>query len=303
MKQKNSKRYFPYSEYLKEIFNDRVFKITIDAGFACPNRDGTISSKGCIFCDEGGSFSGAHDKKMSVEEQVRAGIEYLTLRHKANKFLAYFQAFTNTYKPLNDLKTIYDSAFCDKRVVGISIGTRPDCVDDDKLDLIASYPQPQIEFGLQSSHNKTLELINRGHTYETFEKAYLAAKKRGIKICVHVILGLMSENREMMLETAKKLAELEIDGIKIHALTLLKGSILEKEWGGKLKLLDEETYANLVCDFLELLPPKTAVHRFAGSGLRSKTIKPDWVNRKFHTQNLIDRIFWERDSHQGKFYK
>jgi hypothetical protein len=275
----------------------------VDAGFSCPNRDGTISSKGCVFCDETGSFANAHDNKMSIEEQIKTGIKNLSKRHKADKFLAYFQAFTNTYKPIDELKTIYDSAFCDKKVVGISIGTRPDCVDEEKLDLIASYPYPQIEFGLQTIHNKTLKLINRGHTYETFEKAFGEAKKRDIKICVHVILGLMGENREMMLETAKKLAELKIDGIKIHALTLLKGSALEKEWGEKIKLLDEETYANLVCDFLELLPPETAVHRLAGSGLRSVTMEPKWINHKFHTQNLIDRIFWERDSWQGKFYK
>ncbi len=297
-----SKRFYKYSDYLQETFGDRVFKITVDAGFSCPNRDGTISNGGCIFCDEKGSFSDAHSAELNIEEQIKNGIEKLSVRHKANKFLAYFQAFTNTYKPVDELKEIYDKAFCDKRVVGISIGTRPDCVDDEKLDLIKTYPHPQIEYGLQSSHNETLKLINRGHDFECFKNAVIKTKQRGIKVCAHVILGLPNETREMMIKTAHELANLKIDGVKFHALTVLRGSRLEKEFSN-IKLLTEEEYADLVCEFLEILPPTTTIQRLAGSGLRTETIEPKWINHKFHTQNLIDRILWEKDTYQGKRYK
>lgn len=299
---KNNKRYYPYSDYLKETFGEKVYKITIDAGFSCPNRDGTISKDGCIFCDEVGSFSCAHNPELNIKEQIEAGIKNLEEKRNAKKFLAYFQAFTNTYKPVNELKKIYDAAFSDNKVVGISIGTRPDCVDKEKIELISSYPHPQIEYGLQSVHDKTLKLINRGHDYKTFEKAYFMTKEKGIKVCVHVILGLPDETREMMIQTAKKLGELQVDGVKIHCLTILKGSKLECEYGSKIKLLSEEEYCGLVCDFLEYLSPNTTIHRLAGSGLRSETVEPKWINHKFHTQNLIDRILWERDSKQGLKY-
>ena len=294
----DKKRYYPYSDYLKETFGERVFKITIDGGFSCPNRDGTISKGGCIFCDEIGSFSMGHDASLSVEKQVREGISYLQKRHKVNKFLAYFQAFTNTYKPVNELKKIYDGAFCDSSVVGISIGTRPDCVEDEKLDLISSYPYPQLEFGLQTIHDETLKIINRGHDYKTFENAYIRAKKRGINVCVHLIFGLPNETRKMMLETAKRMGELEVDGIKFHSLTILKGSKLEKI-KDNIRLLTEDEYANLVAESIAYLSPKTTIQRVAGSGLRSLTLEPKWINHKFHTQNLIDRIMWEKNIYQG----
>lgn len=298
-----NKRYYPYSEYLKKHFGQKVYKITVDAGFSCPNRDGTISSDGCIFCDEAGSFSCAHDAALDIKNQIKLSIQNIEEKRKAEKFIVYFQAFTNTYKPCDELKRIYDASFCDERIVGISIGTRPDCVDEEKLSLISKYPFPQIEYGLQSIHNETLKLINRGHDYEAFEKAYFMTKEKGIKVCVHIILGLPNETRDMMMETARKLGELEVDGVKIHCLTILKGSKLEKNYKDKVRLLSEEEYSELVCDFMEYLSPKTAIHRLSGSGLRSETIEPKWINHKFHTQNLIDRILWERNSHQGIKFK
>ena len=166
-------KYYRFSQYLKNKFGEKVYKITIDGGFSCPNRDGTISNNGCIFCDDGGSFSQSCDRNLSIEEQVKTGIEQQKERFNANKFIAYFQAFTNTYKPVTELKSIYDSAFCDERIVGISIGTRPDCIDNEKLKLISSYNDKYevwIEYGLQSIHDKTLQLINRGHNYKCFEE-------------------------------------------------------------------------------------------------------------------------------------
>ena len=298
------KAYTAFSEYLKDKYGEKVYKITVDAGFSCPNRDGTISKGGCIFCDISGSFSKAHSSELDIKNQIITGISALNTRFGAQKFLAYFQAFSNTYAPTEKLKKIYDSAFCDERILGISIGTRPDCVDNEKLDLIASYKNPWLELGLQSTHDITLKKINRGHDYKCFLNAYELAKQKGIKVCVHMVLGLQDETKEMMLESAKRLAKLEIDGIKLHMLTVLDDAPLSKIYKEKpFELLDMRSYCELVCDFLELLPPKTTIHRLAGSGYSKTLIAPKWVNNKFETLNLIDEIFEQRKSKQGaKFY-
>lgn len=296
-----TKRYRTYNEYLQETFGEKVYKITIDAGFSCPNRDGTISHGGCVFCDEAGSFSQVHDSALSVKEQVHSAIKNLPKRLGAKKFLAYFQAYSNTYRPIEELKTIYDAAFCDKRVIGMSVGTRPDCIDNEKINLISNYPNTWLELGLQSIHNSTLELINRGHDYETFEKAYFEAKSRGVKVCVHMILGLPGETREMMMQSAKKLAGLEIDGIKLHCLTVLENTVLEKQYrNGEIKLFGEDEYSELVCDFLEHLPKKTVIQRLAGSGLSTTLVAPMWVKNRFKTLNLIDKKLEERGTCQGQ---
>ena len=299
------KAYNAFSDYLKEKFGQKVYKITIDAGFSCPNRDGTISSGGCIFCDESGSFSKAHSNELDIKNQIKTGIKTLNERFGAQKFLAYFQAFTNTYAPVEKLKKIYDAAFCDDRVLGISIGTRPDCVDEKKLDLIATYKNPWLELGLQSTHNETLKKINRGHDYECFLKAYKLAKARNINVCVHMVLGFKNEPQEMMLKSAKRLAALKIDGIKLHMLTVLEDAPLAKIYKEKpFELLTMQEYCEIVCDFLELLPPETTIHRLAGSGYSKTLIAPKWVNNKFETLNLIDKIFEKRKTKQGiKHYK
>lgn len=299
------KAYNAFSDYLKEKFGQKIYKITIDAGFSCPNRDGTISSGGCIFCDESGSFSKAHSNELDIKNQIKTGIKTLNERFGAQKFLAYFQAFTNTYAPVEKLKKIYDAAFCDDRVLGISIGTRPDCVDEKKLDLIATYKNPWLELGLQSTHNETLKKINRGHDYECFLKAYKLAKARNINVCVHMVLGFKNETQEMMLKSAKRLAALKIDGIKLHMLTVLEDAPLAKIYKEKpFDLLTMQEYCEIVCDFLELLPPETTIHRLAGSGYSKTLIAPKWVNNKFETLNLIDKIFEKRKTKQGiKHYK
>ncbi len=300
----NGKRYFTFNDYLFQKFGKKVYKITLDAGFSCPNRDGTISRGGCIFCDDSGSFSLAHSSHLSIEEQVKTAIGNLPKRFKAEAFLAYFQAFSNTYADVRTLQKTYDEAFCDDRVVGISIGTRPDCLDEEKLDLIASYKNPWLELGLQSAHDKTLKLINRGHNYKTFEDAYLLAKKRGIKACVHIILGLPGETPQDMLKTARILSNLEIDGIKLHTLTVLQNTPLAKMHAeNPITLLSEDEYCSLVCDIIEILPKTTTVHRVGGSGLSTTLIAPLWARNKFETMNKIDRILWERDTFQGaKFH-
>ncbi len=299
------KRYNQYSSFLKQKFGAKVYKITIDAGFSCPNRDGTISSCGCIFCDDGGSFSQAHSNKLSIEEQVQIGAETLKKRFKAEKFMSYFQAFSNTYKPVNELEKIYKASLNHPDIVGLSIGTRPDCIDDEKLKLISSFIPDYytwIEYGLQSAHDKTLQKINRGHNYACFLKAYETTKSYGINICLHVILNLFETYEEMM-ETARTIAELKPDGVKIHMLCALEGTKLAEMYrAGEIYFMSENEYVKTVCDFLEYLPPETTIHRLAGNGLRTELVAPRWIGKKLDCLNKIDREFERRNSRQGYKY-
>lgn len=296
------KRYNQFSAYLKNKFKAKVYKITLDAGFSCPNRDGTISTGGCIFCDGSGSFSQAHSNQLSIQEQIYTGIDTLSMRFKAEKFMAYFQAYTNTYKPVNELEYIYKSALCHKDIVGISIGTRPDCVDDDKLKLIGDISKDYytwIEYGLQSIHDKTLKKINRGEDFDCFLRAYEKTKSYGINVCAHVILGLWETHEEMM-QTAQKLAELKVDGVKIHMLCALENTKLAKMYANKeIDFMGENEYINTVCDFLEYLPKETTIHRLAGNGLKKELIAPRWIGKKLDCLNKIDREFLKRDSFQS----
>lgn len=296
------KRYNQFSEYLKNKFGAKVYKITLDAGFSCPNRDGTISTDGCIFCDDGGSFSQAHSNRLSIEEQVNIGAETLAKRFKAKKFMSYFQAFSNTYKPVKELEKIYTASLCRNDIVGISIGTRPDCIDDKKLDLISTFTKDYytwIEYGLQSVHDETLKKINRGHDYKCFLKAYEKTKSKGINTCLHIILNLF-ETHEQMMETAKTIAKLEPDGVKIHMLCALEGTKLSDMYRkGEIEFMTEDEYVQTVCDFLEYLPPNTTIHRLAGNGLRTELVAPRWIGKKLDCLNKIDREFLKRDSWQG----
>ena len=298
----DNKRYNQFSRLLKDKFGAKVYKITLDAGFSCPNRDGTISKGGCIFCDEGGSFSQAHSNLLSVEEQVQEGIKTLSERFKAEKFMSYFQAYSNTYKPVKELEKIYNSALTDEKIVGLSIGTRPDCVDDEKLSLIAGYKDDYytwVEYGLQSIHDKTLKKINRGHNFDCFLKAYEKTKEKGINVCVHIILGLWETHDEMM-QTAQKLAELRVDGVKIHMLCALKNTRLADMYrNNEVGFMEEDEYVQTVCDFLEYLPPETSIHRLAGKKYKKTLIAPLWLGKKFDCLNKIDREFIKRNSYQG----
>ena len=296
------KRYNQFSAHLKNKFGAKVYKITIDAGFSCPNRDGTISNGGCIFCDDGGSFSQAHSNLLSVEEQVNIGAETLKKRFKAQKFMSYFQAFSNTYKPVDELEKIYNSSLNHPDVVGISIGTRPDCIDDDKIKLISSYKDDYytwVEYGLQSIHDKTLKKINRGHDFDCFLRAYEKTKQAGLNVCAHVIFGLWESHDEIM-QTAQRLATLGIDGVKIHMLCALEGTKLANMYkNGEIDFMSEDEYIQTVCDFLEYLPQTTTIHRLAGNGLSTELIAPRWIGKKLDCLNKIDREFLKRNSWQG----
>lgn len=219
--------------------------------------------------------------------------------------MSYFQAYSNTYKPVGELEKIYNSALNNEKIVGLSIGTRPDCVDDEKLDLIAGYKNDYytwIEYGLQSIHDKTLRRINRGHDFDCFLRAYEKTKERGINVCVHVIFGLW-ETRDEIMETARKLAQLKVDGVKIHMLCALENTKLAKIYEEKaIDFMSEREYIETVCDFLEYLPPETTIHRLAGNGLKKNLIAPRWLGKKLDCLNQIDRELLSRNSFQGIKY-
>lgn len=284
-----------YASYLKEKYGTKVYRIGIDAGFTCPNR--------CIYCNSSGSRASYVDPIKSVHEQISARIEYLKNTKSASKFIAYFQAFTNTYAPVKKLRTIYNTVSDFIQIVGISIGTRPDAVDREKLELIASYNNRYdvwIEYGLQSIHNRTLKSINRGHTYADFIKAYELTKNFGIKVCVHVILGLPGEKNEDMMETARELARLKVDGVKIHLLHILKGSELENLFEkGAIRLLEQDEYVKITADFLERLSPYTIIQRLTGEGDRDNHVAPTWALDKLATIQKIREELKRRGSWQG----
>ncbi len=298
------KRYNDFNSYLRSIFGCRVQKITIDAGLSCPNRDGSISRGGCIYCNFKGSGSGAHKKGLSVTDQVIQGKRALARRYKAKKFLAYFQSFTNTHAPIDTLKNLYDQALAIEDVVGLSIGTRPDCVDEPILELLQGYVEKYliwIEYGLQSANDSTLALINRGHDFKCFKQAVHATKNRGIKICAHVILGLPNERKAHMLETADAVAGLEIDGIKIHLLYVVKGTKLDKLYKmKKYKCLEQAEYVDIVCDFIERIPKNMVIQRLTGDPDPEELVAPDWSIKKAETITLIKETLEKRDSWQGK---
>ena len=299
--------YRSFSSYLKDRYGEKVFRISIDAGFTCPNRDGTLGRGGCAYCSPYGSWD-RHLARKTLNEQVREGKERIRRRYGANRFIAYFQAYTNTYAPINELKRIYDSVVRDDSdFVAIAIGTRPDCIDEEKLKMIAEYREMGldvwIEYGLQSAKSETLKLIRRGHDVDVFEKAVLQTKKYGILVSAHVIIGLPGEDREDIVNTARFLSELPIDGIKLHNLNIVKGTLMEKWYmKGKVRALELEEYASLAVDFLELLPPDVVVQRLIAETDREFLIAPEWVLNKSRAIEYINNTFKERKSYQGILY-
>jgi radical SAM protein (TIGR01212 family) len=302
------RRYRDYSTYLREMFKERVQKISLDAGFSCPNRDGTISSRGCIFCDDRGSGTGAmihHDR--TISEQIQKGRRFAQTRYGANLFIAYFQSFTNTYGPLPRLKALYDEALGHPGMVGLSVATRPDCVDAETLKLLSSYQEKYlvwIEYGLQSSHDVTLARINRGHDVACFERGVRLSERYGLKVCAHIILGLPGETPEMMLDTARYLAGLPVQGIKIHLLYVIKNTPLAVLYErGEYTCLTRDEYIGLVIAFLERLPPSMVIHRLTGDPISSELVAPEWAKDKMTNLNLIRRGLEEQDTWQGRKYR
>jgi len=305
MMQTTSKRYYDFNTYLRGRFGCRVQKITIDAGLTCPNRDGHLARGGCIYCNAKGSGTGAYDQGFSVTEQLLTGKQALARRYKAKKFLAYFQSFSNTYAPLEHLKRLYAEALAVEDVVGLSIGTRPDCVSEAVLNLLEGYTQEYliwVEYGLQSAHDRTLQRINRGHDVACFQRTVAATRNRSIQICAHVILGLPGESKQDMLATAEFLRDLNLDGIKIHVLYVIKGTPLEELYRkGRYRCLEQMEYIDLVCDFIERLPSKMVIQRLTGDPHPAELVAPDWTLQKRATLDLIYAQLEKRDTWQGKW--
>ena len=301
-------RYYKFSDYFKKKgLGEKVYKITVDAGFSCPNLDGKISDKGCIYCNNKSFSPPARKQGVSFEEQITQGLKALKARYGAEKFIAYFQAFSNTYGPVEKLKKTYDIIKQFDDIIGLSIGTRPDCVDDKVLELIDSYAKDYevwIEYGLQSANDKTLELINRGHTYKDFLKAVeLTRKYKNIKICAHVILGLPGETVSDMISTADEAATLKLEGVKIHPLHVVKGTELEKWYNqGKYKPLEIAEYVDHLISFLERLSPDTVIQRLTADCPRELLAAPGWISDKSALLNALDKKLHEKDTFQGKLY-
>ena len=299
----NTKRYCDLKSFWLNRFGCRVYKLQIDAGFTCPNRDGTVSRGGCIYCDGRGSRLRQVGHLPSVAEQIRRGKEYYKRNRNAGKFIAYFQTFTNTYAPLEQLKELYDEALAEEDVIGLSVGTRPDCVPDGIIDLFQDYTRERhiwLELGLQSIHDRTLRLINRGHSAAAFLEAVHRISGSDIHICTHIIVGLPGETREDILETARAIATLPIHGIKIHSLLALKGTVIGDLYEkGEITMFSREDYVTIVCDILEILPPEMVIQRLTADGYRDIFIGPKWAVNKMEVLNAIDRELDRRNSFQG----
>lgn len=300
-----SKPYRPYSQYLKEKLGFKTYKLTLDAGFTCPNRDGTKAKGGCTFCDQTGSSSRAQDRQDTITEQLLKNMEKQRKRFKAEKFIAYFQSFTNTYAPVEKLKALYDEA-CSAHpdIIGLAISTRPDCVDDEILALIATYKEHMqyvsVEYGMQTIHNRTLALLNRAETHEEFLNAYRLTQKHGLDHCIHVILDLPGESWDDQMETADTLARIRVQGVKIHLLCAMEKTPLAAQFHrGEWQPLDQERYVSLICDFIERLHPDCIIHRVAGNGHHQHVVAPLWLQRKLELMNEIDAEFLRRGTRQG----
>jgi radical SAM protein (TIGR01212 family) len=296
------KRYTTFSDELRQRFGCRVQRISLDAGFSCPNRDGSLGSGGCTFCGDRGSAAVGIPAELPIADQIRESKQFLKIKFKAKLFLAYFQAYSNTYASVELLRQVYAAALADQDLVGIIIGTRPDCLPDPVLDLLSELHVATylwLELGMQTMHDRTLQSLNRGHTHACFVEAVRRCQARGIRVCAHLILGLPGESREQILQSVLELNRLGIDGVKLHHLHVLKGSQMEEEYrNGQFVLLDRDEYVQLVCDAVELLDPRIMIHRLMGDG-RTELIAPEWSLRKMEVLNLIDAEFKKRDSQQG----
>ena len=296
-------RYNTFSDELKRVFGCRVQRLSVDAGFTCPNRDGSIGVDGCIFCGGRGSGSFGILHGAGVAEQLEHAKEVMVRKYKAALFLAYFQSYSNTYAPAAHLKRLYDEALAVPDVVGLIVGTRPDCLPDETLDLLAGYAEScyfWLELGLQSPLDRTLEAIGRGHDLASFTTAVANCRARGIRVCAHIILGLPGESRGEMLSGADFLNQVGVAGVKIHLLHVMRGTRLAAEYlDKKVRLLDRDEYVGLVCDFLERLDPGIVVQRLTGDGNRADLIAPLWSLQKFEVLNCIDGEMERRGARQG----
>lgn len=311
------KRYFSLNEYCKQAFGDKVYRLSLNGGMTCPNRDGSLGIGGCTFCSEGGSGDFAATYDVSVSAQITEAKTRIQQKTDCNKFIAYFQAYTNTYAPIEHLRRIYTEALQEPDVVALSIGTRCDCLGDEVLDLLKelahrNWPVSNglsqkpiwVELGLQTIHNNTHARLNTHTTVVGFDIAVSKLQALGIPVITHVILGLPGETKEMMLETVSHIASLPIVGIKLQLLHILKGTKLAFEYESKpFPLFLMEEYCDFIIDCLEILPPDMVVHRLTGDGPRNLLIAPLWSTDKKRVLNTINKKLNERKTYQGRLYK
>lgn len=301
----DNKRYHTWNYYLRHRFGGKVAKIPIDAGFTCPNIDGTKGVGGCIYCDNGSS-SREHFGTRGVtclREQFERGKTAMSKKWESCGYIIYLQAHSNTYAPIGELCRIYSEVISYEDVLGLSVATRPDCIDDKTAKLLADIAKEKfvmVELGLQTVHEKTAKLINRCHSYQEFLSAYELLTKLGLKVCVHIINGLPGETRDMMMETVKRVGALEPFSLKIHLLHIIEGTPIAKMYRqGKVDIFTLDEYVNLICDQLEYLPAQTVVQRLTGDGDKNKLLSPIWSTKKFVVLNEIDKEMARRGTMQG----
>ncbi|MDB4303811.1 TIGR01212 family radical SAM protein [Desulfosarcina sp.] len=306
----HNRRFNSYTEYFKKYFGERVQKVTVDAGFTCPNRDGLLARGGCTYCDNDAFNPSYCQPQKSVAQQIEEGIEFHKVRYRrAKKYLAYFQAFSNTYAPLEELKKTYDQALKIPGVTGLVIGTRPDCIDDEKLEYFSKLSEQYyiiIEYGIESCYNKTLEFINRGHTFEQSAEAIIKTARYGIKTGAHIIFGLPGESREEMMNEAKILSELPINNIKFHQLQIIKNTVMAKQYSNNpeiFNLFGLEEYIDFIIRFIEQLNPEFIIERFTGEVPPRFLAGPNWgLIRNDQVNIMIENKLAQLNTWQGKLF-
>lgn len=299
--------FYSVNEYYKEIFGHKVYKLSLNAGMTCPNRDGSLGSKGCIFCSKGGSGDFAASASKSITDQINEGIDRISSKYKGNSYIAYFQAFTNTYANVDILRKIYTEAINDSRICGISIATRPDCLEAEKIALLSELNQIKpiwIELGLQTINERTADYIRRGYPLSTFLSTLNQLNAAKLPVVVHIIIGLPNENHDDYMKCAHFLSGLKINGVKLQLLHVLKDTDLEIEYNkGCFMEMTLEEYAKTIVDIIEVLPPEFVIHRITGDGPGNLLIAPLWSRNKKNVLNTITREFKSRNTYQGKEYK
>ncbi|CAM3666243.1 TIGR01212 family radical SAM protein [Marinicrinis lubricantis] len=301
------KRFHTWNYEMKQQFGEKVFKVMLDAGFTCPNRDGTIAAGGCTFCSARGSGDFAGRRRDDLVTQFNEVRDRQHQKWPNAKYIGYFQAYTNTYAPVETLREYYEVILEQPNVVGLSIATRPDCLPDDVVEYLAELNERTylwVELGLQTIHESTSTLINRAHDTQCYYDAVEKLRKHNIRVCSHIIYGLPGETPDMMLETGRAVSKMDVQGIKIHLLHLMRKTPMVRQWKeGLLEFMEMDDYIKLVVDTLEFLPPEMIVHRLTGDAPRDLLIGPMWSLNKWEVLNAFDRELKERNSWQGKHWK
>lgn len=289
--------YLSFNKYLKDKFGQKVYKISLDGGFTCPNRDGKIDTRGCIFCSKGGSGDFAQNRDLSITEQIESGKKTVEKKIKSGKYIAYFQAFTNTYAPVEILRAKYSEAINHPDIVALSIATRPDCLGDDVIELLDEMNKIKpvfVELGLQTIHSDSAKYIRRGYSLEVYNEAVKKLKNIGVNIVVHIILGLPNESEEDMLESVKYVCQSQIDGIKLQLLHIIAGTDLAKDYEkGLFKTLEFDEYVELIAKCVAIIPKNIVIHRLTGDGAKKDLIAPLWSADKKRVLNAINKALRE----------